>query len=398
MSSATGRRDALIGIALAAAVIAPFAVVLSGGSGHHVGDAHGRTPQQLAARAAVISALNATTGSGSFKVAYRFTGLTPAPGTTTTTNPPCGPPPGVPGSASVPPPAGPCGGPSPDVAGLPIDGTAIIDTQPYAIVAVSNVPSLGQVTVRANDTDLWEFGGADYGLAPGSGNAGEGSPLSQFAGLVAGTLGQREGALAMLSLASSTGYLNLEQQEVAAADPVGSSTVDGVPVQEYRVFITPQQQAELPNLSDEQSKTITAALTTLNNNGFLGTSVVVSIDPSGYVRRTVASAQFSDGVTAVSESTLSDFGCAGTVLMPGQSGSGAPPAGCVSPDTGAPTTTTTTSTVPSGSGSSVPATSSTSIPGSPSGGSTTSTVSSSTTTTTTGVNSTTTTTGSTTTT
>jgi hypothetical protein len=371
--SARRRRDALIGIAVAAVVVVPFALVLSSGNSRPgLSSHHGpTTAQQRAARAAVISALTATTDSGSFDVTYRFSGLTQAPGTTTTTNPPCGPPPGVPGSASFVPPPGPCGGPSPDVVGLPIHGTATIDTQPYAIVAVSQVPGFGEITVRANDTNLWEYGGGDYGLTPGSTTSGPGSALSQFASLVEGTLGTREGALAMLSLASSTGYLNLEQAEVATADPMGSSTVDGVPVQEYRVFITPQQQAGLPNLSSEQSKTITAALNTLANQGYTGTSVVVSVDPSGYVRQTVSTAEFSDGVTAVSQSTLSDFGCAGTVLMPGQTGSGAAPAGCVSPDTGAPTTTTSsTSTLPSSSGSSVPTSS------------TTSTVTSSTTTTT----------------
>ena len=201
--AANGRRDAVIGIAVAAAVVVPFALLLSSGSRQpSASSQHGRTAQQRAARAAVISALNATTGSGSFTVNYRFDGLIPATGTTTTTNPPCP----TPAALETPTTAsalqdGPCGGPSPDVAGLPIHGTATIDTQPYAIVAISDVPGLGQVTVRSNDSNLWELGGADYGLASSTTGAGSGSPLSNFAGLVMGTLGQREGALAMLSLA-----------------------------------------------------------------------------------------------------------------------------------------------------------------------------------------------------
>jgi hypothetical protein len=375
----SGRRDAAIGIAVAAAVIVPFVLVLSSGNGHR-GGTQGRTAQQLAARAAVISALNATTGSGSFDVTYQFSGLTPAPGSPTTTTVLCNPPPTVgKGGGPIPSPAPvPCGD-NLNTAGLPIHGTATIDTQPYGIVALSDVPGLGQVTVRADDTNLWEYGGADYGLAPGSNNSGPGAALSDFASLVEGTLGQREGALAMLSLASSTGYLNLEQQEVATADPVGSSTVDGVPVQEYRVFITPQQQAGLPGLSDQQSKTITAALKMLSDNGFLGSSVVVSIDPSGYVRKTVSTAEFSDGVTAVSESTLSNFGCAGTVLMPGQPGTGTPPPGCVTPDTGVATTTTTATTPPSDTGSGSVTTSTSTSPSSTTSTSSTTTTASSTT-------------------
>ncbi|HUA94572.1 MAG TPA: hypothetical protein VMB82_03495, partial [Acidimicrobiales bacterium] len=73
----------------------------------------------------------------------------------------------------------------------------------------------------------------------------------------------------------------------------------------------------------------------------------VSIDESGYIREVVEDAQFSDGSTVTSDVRLSDFGCAGTVLMPGQQGTTAPPAGCVSPDTGvAPTPGTSTTTVP----------------------------------------------------
>ena len=68
-----------------------------------------------------------------------------------------------------------------------------IDTDPFAMVAVSNVPGLGEITLRDNGTDVWEFGGADYGLAPGVSETGPGASLSGFAGLVEGTLGARQG-------------------------------------------------------------------------------------------------------------------------------------------------------------------------------------------------------------
>jgi hypothetical protein len=44
----------------------------------------------------------------------------------------------------------------------------------------------------------------------------------------------------------------------------------------------------------------------------------VSIDASGFIRETDSTARFSDGSTTHRESTFSDFGCAGKVLMPRQ--------------------------------------------------------------------------------
>ena len=94
-------------------------------------------------------------------------------------------------------------------------------------------PGLGEITLRDNGTDVWEFGGADYGLAPGSSETGPGASLSGFAGLVEGTLGARQGALAMGGLSSPTGYLDLDQSMISGADQTGTGTVDGVAVTIY---------------------------------------------------------------------------------------------------------------------------------------------------------------------
>jgi hypothetical protein len=74
-------------------------------------------------------------------------------------------------------------------------------------------------------------------------------------------------------------------------------------------------------------------LALLQQQGYTGTSVKVSIDDAGYIRQTVSVASFSDGATQTTDVTFSNFGCAGKVLMPGQQGATAPPSGCVSPDT-----------------------------------------------------------------
>ena len=81
-----------------------------------------------------------------------------------------------------------------------------------------------------NSTTVWEHGGGYYGLPSGG-------SLDGFADLVEATLGPREGAVAMMSLASPTGYLNLAQDAITGASKVGKSSVDNVPVTEYEVTV-----------------------------------------------------------------------------------------------------------------------------------------------------------------
>ncbi len=170
----------------------------------------------------------------------------------------------------------------------------------------------------------------------------------------------------MGGLSSPTGYLDLDQSMITDADQTGTSTVDGVPVTVYQISIDPAQGANVPGVNAEEAQAIKDSSAILQQQGYTGSTVLVSIDASGYIRETHSVAHFSDGSTTTSWSTFSDFGCAGTVLMPGQTGPTAPPAGCVSPDTGVAPTTTTTSTllqptpspttVPSSAGSTVPST------------------------------------------
>jgi hypothetical protein len=351
-------------VACIAALAVPVAVALSS-SGPTAKPTKNASPHLTrgVAERQVISALSATTSSGSFNVSYEFDPPTAPTVTTTTTTevPTCnvitvspgegvassaagGPPPTNPGTSEVCT-GGSVGGPSSSESSV-TTGHGTIDTDPFAMVAVSNVTGLGQITLRDNGTDVWEFGGADYGLAPGSSETGPGASLSGFASLVEGTLGARQGALAMGGLSSPTGYLDLDQSMITGADQTGTGTVDGVPVTIYTISIQPGQGANIPGLNAEQAKAIADSDAILQQNGFTGSTVQVSIDASGYIRQTQSVAHFSDGSTTSSESTFSDFGCAGTVLMPGQTGATSPPAGCVSPDTGVAPTTTTTSTAP----------------------------------------------------
>ncbi|MGH8995693.1 MAG: hypothetical protein ACRDYB_06640 [Acidimicrobiales bacterium] len=222
-----------------------------------------------------------------------------------------------------------------------ISGHGTVDTSPYAMVAISQDGPLGVISLYDNGTDVWEIGGGNYGLA-GPRQAGTGAPLSGFAGSVEGTVGQQAGALDMQGLASGTGYLDLETAEIQGAEPAGTGTVTGVPVTIYKLSMTGLQDPDLNGLSAEQIKTIRAADATLQETDFSGKAILVSVDANGYVREVRTTYTLSDGSSVSQDTVLSNFGCAGTVLMPGETGSTAPPAGCVSPDSAGQTPAPTT--------------------------------------------------------
>jgi hypothetical protein len=302
---------------------------------------HGASALRLGngpAERSVLSALSATTDSGSFEFSYTL-GESPGTSTTTTTTPCVEV--GV-GAVSS------CGPSTP--ADNVVQGNGTIDADPIAMAASAAISSDGssglQVGVRVDPTTVWEVSPTDNGLVPES-NDGSGQPLSQFASLTEGTLGQREGAVAMMGMASPTGYLDLEQPAVSSAAEVGPATVDGVAVTQYELAIDPTALASAAGVSSEEAATIDAALGVLSGQGYTSIHDLVSIDASGFIRESSSTVDFSDGGTVTLDASFSDFGCAGTVLMPGQSGASSPPADCTSPDTGtAPTTTTTTTASP----------------------------------------------------
>ncbi|HXQ60040.1 MAG TPA: hypothetical protein VN799_08065 [Acidimicrobiales bacterium] len=260
--------------------------------------------------------------------------------------------------------------------GTPVSGTGISNTSPKATLIDANVGSTNglKVSLRVDSTTLYEDLGntLETGLAPPASQASDtGQPISGFAGITESTIGLREGAVAMIGMASPTGYLDLYQQDVNGATQTGTSTVNGVPVTVYQVAVDPTQLANEPDITTEESTTATAAVGILHAQGYTGTTDEVSIDDSGFIREVNSVAHFSDGGTVVLDVTLSNFGCAGTVLMPGQSGADTPPSGCTSPDTGLPptapassatteppatstTVTPTTSTVPASTTSTAP--------------------------------------------
>ncbi|MDQ1380349.1 MAG: hypothetical protein QOJ71_1068, partial [Actinomycetota bacterium] len=286
-------------------------------------------------RVDVYTALKVTTASGSFHIRFRLS-ETPAPASSATTAVHrCG----VASNGSTIPVdrgiATDCGYGMTSPNNVTISGDGVVTVNPTAMVTRANVPGFGVITTRVNGTDVWEEGGGNYGMVPGS-STGTGAPLSQFAPLVLGTLGQREGAIAMANMASPTGYLDLAQQSITATSSLGDSEVDGVRTRDYKVTIS--NRDDRPGLTAEESKTAAAARALLEHEGYTSTVVLLSIDGLGFIRRAQTTVTFSDGGTVDADTTFSDFGCAGTVIGPAGPEIVPDPAGCASP---ASVTTTT---------------------------------------------------------
>jgi hypothetical protein len=215
-------------------------------------------------------------------------------------------------------------------------GHAIVNLEPYAMVSETNSPSLGAITTHVNSTHVWQLGGATVGYGPRT----PGLSLADYSSQVVGTLGRGPGALAMISIASRGGYLYLEEEAIASAEPAGTGTVGEIPVTYYDVTIDVTRLVDAPNLSDIQRQTIAAAFPLLEESGYRGTTERIGVDDMGHVREVNATTNFDDGSSTVGHSVLSNFGCAPKVYMPNET---PPPA-----TTPAPCATTTTATSPSG--------------------------------------------------
>lgn len=342
-----GRTRALVLGAVVAVLVAAVALPLTlrepgskKSDRHDQRNHHQKHVTQTDALRAVASAVDVTAQSGSFHIAYRLA-ETPGTAPTPTSGLDCNvriatSPAGdnvAPGAATV------C---MSSVHNAVVTGSGTISLNPKAMVSTSDVSTFGTVTVRVDDNNVWEYGGADYGLAPGSTVSGPGQPISGFAGLVEGTLGQREGAVAMMGLASPTGYLELTDQSLSSAEKIGTQTVDGVELTMYRVSISTERLAAVPGLTPEQSRAINDAIDLLHQEGYTGATGEVGIGADGFIHTASRRLTFSDGGVVTLDGTFSDFDCAGTVLMPGQT------AGSTVPDPSCGATTTTTAP-PSGS-------------------------------------------------
>jgi hypothetical protein len=332
-----GRLAAIVGVAVAVAAAGiALGVVLTGPDGVRGGGAR-TSPTTPSSLHPVLTALQVTTAANSYAFHY-----------TTTFEPSSDP---------------ALGGPA--FAASTTSGHGVVNLDPFVMVTTNSADSsFPNVSAVFDSTRVWEFGAGDYGTGA-SVAASPGNTLSGFAQLVEGSLGRAQGALMMVNISSPTGRLNLDPSMMTAAQQAGTGTVDGVAVTNYRVTIDLFSELDQPTLSDEQRSTISQALAILKEQGYQGTTEVVSVDALGFIRETKTLATFANGGSVSNDSVLSDIGCAGTVTPGNPVPTPAPP-GCVSPDQpGSPpaasTATTTTVEPPTTTTTTGPATTTTTI-------------------------------------
>jgi hypothetical protein len=280
----SARRRALVGgfvavLVVGAVAVVPLLVDDSSGSQH--------TAKPHDAKQSVLAALGTTVSAGSYDMTFTDQ-WTPGSGPRQS----CG------GSA--------CVSLQTEVA---VTGHGTVNSDPYAMVAISQITGYGEVTTYVNGTTVWELGAGNYG-------ASGGSPLPGFAPLVEGTLGAGGGALAMISLASHNGYLNLEESTVQGAQPAGTGSVEGDDVTYYDVTIDITKLAGATNLTDEERATIEAAVPLLKGAGYAGTDERIGVDAAGFIREVTATERFADGSSDTRHTILSNFGCAAKVYTP----------------------------------------------------------------------------------
>ena len=121
-----------------------------------------------------------------------------------------------------------------------------------------------------------------------------------------------------MGLANPGGYLTITRDAITGARQIGTGTVDGQPVTNFRVNVDPAKLADVAGLSPEQRKTIVAALAVLQREGFTGNTTDVSVDARGFIVHTRSVNSFADGGSVISDDTFSQFGCAGAVDIPGR--------------------------------------------------------------------------------
>ncbi|MDA8400774.1 MAG: hypothetical protein M0008_12180 [Actinomycetota bacterium] len=348
---------AVTAVVLLASVAIPAAFAMSGSYAHSVRHArknhHSRNIGTPAAKNAVLAALSATVAAGNFNVSYKLSESGPRP---TLPNKVC--PSGKPrkflgGQVAMPASVGARSYGSGGVDRSPVTtavacslfppsvvviGSGTIDVAPYAmgISADLSEPYAGypspsmQVSLYVTSSSVCEnSAGLDYG-GPSCTQGTATSSVSGFSSLVEGALGSREGAVAMIGMASPTGYLDLAQNEVTAASQTGTSTIGGVPVSDYTVQINTSQIAAIPGLSSDQEAALHQALGLLESEKMTTETVTLAIDSAGFIRQDTSVANFADGASVTLFASFSNFGCAGQA-----SPSGIPSpqkTWCVSPD------------------------------------------------------------------
>jgi hypothetical protein len=281
--------------------------------------------------AKVVAALDTTTAMHSFDFHAKLSEAVSAPPTTPAAD--C--PPAVskngryPGAGNI----TLCGATLVPPPGTTISSSGTMTLDPLALTSVTDVPGLGPIRTWVNSTTVWEQGGGNYGLPAGG-------SLDGFADLVNSMLGSRQGSVAMMSLASPTGYLNVARDAITDASKLGTSTVDGERVTRYQVTVDAARLVDRPGMSTEQRNTSIRAFDQLKEQGYVDSTVQLAIDKRGLIRTSATVVRFRDGGSVTETASFSHFGCGEPIVFPDQFDPAM--SSCDAPTTTTSTTTTTT--------------------------------------------------------
>jgi hypothetical protein len=259
---------------------------------------HNQTPTPSAAR--VLSALNKTVSQGSFVAKYSFAEHVGASSTPWTA---CGSAASPPLGDTTPATAPACAA---KVGAAPaVNGTATINVNPVSVSSTLYIAGItGPIVIQADDATVSDTSGV------GANQQTIKTALPDFVYRANSTLNTREGSVSLLTLASPFGYLALTDDAVRGAKPVGEQEVEGNrSVMLFDVFMNPQQMASIKVSSEAEAQAIRSALSSLKNEGYLGTDWRVGIGSDGLIHYAVATATFTDHGTVTLTATLSDFGC-----------------------------------------------------------------------------------------
>ena len=194
-------------------------------------------------------------------------------------------------------------------------GSGVADLDPQAL-SVMTYPSCWKsgVSLRIDGANVFELlQVTDPTHPPPAGVFGGGQDLESFQSTVTSCLGTELGALATIGMCSPSGQLASSEQAITGAKPVGTVTVNGEPAEEYGVTIDPAGFLEQPNSTPDENTAIEGALAVIGSNPM---SAIVDVDNAGYIVEMDLSVSYADGLTATHTIDLSNFGDAGTIVMP----------------------------------------------------------------------------------
>jgi hypothetical protein len=195
-----------------------------------------------------------------------------------------------------------------------ITSSGSADLDPLAVEEITTGSPYGNVAIRFDDMNVWYELDAPDSIPPATASVWTGPvPLSAFMDEAGSAVGEQLKALMSLGTGSPGGEINITQQAIAGATPVGAVTVDGQQVEEYDVSIATRGFLDEPNVTAQERQTLSTAVQQLND---LPLKATVDVSPAGYIVQDEYTVTFANGSSVSSQKTFSDFDQTVSISMP----------------------------------------------------------------------------------